>query len=91
MAESTKLFDLADADFSSRFSSVLQALYLLFNEGYHGSSLEALVRMELCQEALRLINLLIEQPALVTPPQSYAQRRLDTCKESQSIPGFCHF
>jgi RNA polymerase sigma factor (sigma-70 family) len=71
LAESTKLFDLADADLPSRLSSVLQALYLLFNEGYHGSSPEAAVRMELCQEAMLLMNLLIEQPALV-PPQSYA-------------------
>jgi RNA polymerase sigma-70 factor (ECF subfamily) len=71
LAETTKLFDLADADFPSRLSSVLQALYLLFNEGYHGSSPEAAVRMELCQEAIRLMNLLIEQPALVTP-QAYA-------------------
>jgi RNA polymerase sigma-70 factor (ECF subfamily) len=71
LAESAKLFDLADADFPSRLSSVLQALYLLFNEGYHGSSPEAAVRMELCQEAMLLMNLLIEQPALVTP-QSYA-------------------
>lgn len=71
LAESTKLFDLADADLPSRLSSVLQALYLLFNEGYHGSSSEAAVRMELCQEAMRLMNLLIEQPVLATP-QSYA-------------------
>src|SRR5580692_8205037 len=71
LAESTKLFDLADANIPSRLSSVLQALYLLFNEGYHGSSPEAAVRMELCQEAMRLMNLLIEQPALATP-QSYA-------------------
>lgn len=71
LAASTKLFDLADADFPSRLSSVLQALYLLFNEGYHGSSPEAAVRMELCQEAMLLMNLLIEQSALVTP-QSYA-------------------
>ena len=70
LAESRKLFDLADADFPSRLSSVLQALYLLFNEGYHGSSPDA-VRMDLCQEAMLLMNLLIEQPALVTP-QSYA-------------------
>ena len=71
LAESRKLFDLADADFPSRLSSVLQALYLLFNEGYHGSSPEAAVRMELCQEAMRLMNLLIQQPALAIP-QSYA-------------------
>jgi len=71
LAESTRLFDLADADLPSRLSSVLQALYLLFNEGYHGSSPEAAVRMELCQEAMRLMNLLIQQPALAIP-QSYA-------------------
>lgn len=71
LAESRKLFNLADADFPSRLSSVLKALYLLFNEGYHGSSAEAAVRLELCQEAMLLVNLLIEQPALATP-QSYA-------------------
>jgi len=71
LAESRKLFDLADADYSSRLSSVLQALYLLFNEGYHGSSPEAALRMELCQEAMLLMNLLIEQAALVSP-QAYA-------------------
>jgi RNA polymerase sigma-70 factor (ECF subfamily) len=71
LAGSTKLFDLADADLPSRLSSVLQALYLLFNEGYHGSSPEAAVRMDLCQEAMLLVNLLIEQPALAIP-QSYA-------------------
>jgi len=71
LSESKKLFDLADADFPSRLSSVLQALYLLFNEGYHGSSPQVAVHMELCQEAMLLINLLIERATLVTP-QSYA-------------------
>ena len=71
LAESRKLFDLADTDLPSRLSSVLQALYLLFNEGYHGASPEAAVRMDLCQEAMLLMNLLIEQPALATP-RSYA-------------------
>jgi predicted RNA polymerase sigma factor len=67
LAGSRKLFDLADADFPGRLSSVLQALYLLFNEGYHGSSPDAAVRTDLCQEAILLINLLIEQSALATP------------------------
>jgi RNA polymerase sigma-70 factor (ECF subfamily) len=68
LAESTALFDLTDTAFPARLSSVLQALYLLFNEGYHGASPEAAVRTDLCQEALLLMNLLIGQPALVTPP-----------------------
>ena len=84
LAESTKLFDLADADFPSRLSSVLQALYLLFNEGYHGSSPEAAVRLDLCQEAMRLMNLLIEQPALVTP-QSHALAAL-MCLNAARLP-----
>ncbi len=70
LAESTKLFDLADADFPARLSSVQQALYLLFNEGYHGASSEAVVRTELCQEAM-LMNLLLEQSTLATP-ETYA-------------------
>lgn len=71
LAESTRLFDLDDAEFPARLSAVLQALYLLFNEGYHGSSSEAAVRVELCQEAMLLMNLLIGQPALATP-RTYA-------------------
>lgn len=71
LAESARLFDLADADFSARLSSVQQALYLLFNEGYHGASSEAVVRAELCQEAMRLMNFLLEQSLLATP-KTYA-------------------
>jgi len=47
--------------------SVHQALYLLFNEGYHGSHSERSVREELCAEALRLGSLLTEHPATATP------------------------
>lgn len=71
LAESATLFDLADADFPARLSSVQQALYLLFNEGYHGASSEAVVRTELCQEAMRLMSLLLEQATLATP-KTYA-------------------
>jgi len=84
LATSTKLFDLTDADFPARLTSVLQALYLLFNEGYHGSSPEAAVRTGLCEEAMLLMNLLIEQPALVTP-QSYALAAL-MCFNSARLP-----
>src|SRR5262249_42319506 len=35
---SRRLFDLSDTDFATRLSAVQRALYLLFNEGYHGAS-----------------------------------------------------
>jgi RNA polymerase sigma-70 factor (ECF subfamily) len=46
-----------------RLDSVLQSIYLLFNEGYKASSGESLVREELCEEAIRLARLLVEHPA----------------------------
>ncbi len=67
LASSTHLFDLTDRDFGERLSSVRRALYLLFNEGYHGASGEAAVRAELCGEAMRLTALLCDYPAAATP------------------------
>jgi RNA polymerase sigma-70 factor (ECF subfamily) len=46
-----------------RLDNVLQSLYLLFNEGYKASSGESLVREELCEEAIRLTELLVTHPA----------------------------
>jgi RNA polymerase sigma factor (sigma-70 family) len=67
LAGSKRLFDLADRDFSSRLSAVQRALYLLFNEGYHGASAESAIRAELCHEAMRLAALLLEHPPAATP------------------------
>ena len=63
LAGSKSLFDIADAeDFAARLPAVHRALYLLFNEGYHGASPESAVRAELCREAMRLAALLREHP-----------------------------
>jgi RNA polymerase sigma-70 factor, ECF subfamily len=43
-----------------RLGSVLAVLYLIFNEGYAASAGDALVRRELCAEALRLGRVLTE-------------------------------
>jgi RNA polymerase sigma-70 factor, ECF subfamily len=48
----------ADHELPDRLSSVLAALYLVFNEGYAATSDEALVRRELCAEAIRLTRVL---------------------------------
>jgi RNA polymerase sigma-70 factor (ECF subfamily) len=53
----------AGEELHRRLDSVLNTLYLLFNEGYKASSGASLVREELCQEAVRLTTLLAEHPA----------------------------
>lgn len=61
-------FDLpAGADLSARLDGVLSALYLLFNEGYKASAGDRLLREDLCQEAVRLVTLLVGHPAGRTP------------------------
>jgi RNA polymerase sigma factor (sigma-70 family) len=68
LAGSKMLFDIAaPADFSARLPAVHRALYLLFNEGYHGASAETAVRVELCREAMRLNALLLGHPLGITP------------------------
>ena len=46
-----------------RLDTVLHTLYLLFNEGYKASSGEKLVRVEVCEEAIRLASLLAQHPS----------------------------
>jgi len=68
LASSKRLFDIsAPEEFSARLPAVHVALYLLFNEGYHGASPESAVRQELCREAMRLTALLLEHPRGATP------------------------
>jgi RNA polymerase sigma factor (sigma-70 family) len=67
LAGSKKLFELTTADFASRLSAVHRALYLLFNEGYHGASTESAVRIDLCREAIRLAGVLRRHPLASTP------------------------
>jgi RNA polymerase sigma factor (sigma-70 family) len=50
-------------ELAQRLESVLQSLYLLFNEGYKASTGDNLVRAELCEEAIRLAELLVQHPA----------------------------
>jgi RNA polymerase sigma-70 factor (ECF subfamily) len=50
----------ADADLPERLRAVLAVVYLVFNEGYTASSGEALIREDLCAEAIRLGRLLAE-------------------------------
>src|SRR4051812_23180803 len=48
------------ADLSARLSSVLEVIYLIFNEGYSATAGDDLVRPALCEDALRLGRIVAE-------------------------------
>lgn len=48
------------ADLHSRIDAVLTTMYLMFNEGYKAAAGPRLTRPELCQEAVRLAELLLD-------------------------------
>jgi RNA polymerase sigma factor (sigma-70 family) len=84
LATSQALFDMA-AGVTDRLAAVQRALYLLFNEGYHGAHPETAVRRELCFEAIHLAALLLEHPASKLP-QTYALCAL-FCLDAARLPG----
>jgi len=61
----------AGKELTRRIDSVLQSLYLLFNEGYKASGGDQLIREELCKEAIRLTESLAQHPA-GNQPQTHA-------------------
>ena len=72
-----------------RLQSVLAVLYLVFNEGYAATAGDALVRRELCEEAIRLAKLL----AVLMPDEPEALGLLalmllhDSRREARTGPG----
>ena len=86
LAGSKNLFDVtSDEAFLARLPAVQRALYLLFNEGYHGSSPETAVRVDLCHEAIRLVKVLLNHP-LGRTPGTYALAAL-MCLDAARLPG----
>ena len=57
-----------------RMEGVLAVLYLIFNEGYASTSGDALIRQDLCTEAIRLTRVLValiaSEPALPDEPEA---------------------
>ena len=86
LATSKKLFDLTSAEETSkRLPAVQRALYLLFNEGYHGASARTTVRGELCREAMRLTSILLTHPQGARPA-TYALAALMSL-DAARLPG----
>jgi len=54
-----------------RMDSVLEVLYLIFNEGFHSSMSDILIREELCGEAMRLGQMLLTH-TITRTPSAYA-------------------
>ncbi len=85
LGKSGKLFSLSEAaPLRERLPAVRRALYLLFNQGYHGASAEAVVQRDLCQEAMRLSALLVEHP-LAGDPSTQALAAL-MCLHAARLP-----
>lgn len=55
------------SDLSERLDSVLEVIYLLFNEGYSAHAGDELIRLDVCGEALRLGVLVAESPDVSSP------------------------
>ncbi len=65
----------AGPDLVARLDGVLATLHLLFNEGYKASSGDRLLREDLCDEAIRLVTILVGHP-VGDVPRAHALRAL---------------
>jgi len=54
-------------ELEQRLSSVLETVYLLFNEGYQATTGNHLIRFELCEEAIRLCEIIASHPNIKSP------------------------
>jgi RNA polymerase sigma-70 factor (ECF subfamily) len=68
----------------ARQPSVEYALYLLFNEGYHGSDAESPLHPAVCADAIRLVELLLQSSA-VEPDTAHALGAL-FCLNAARLP-----
>ena len=65
--EKIKIEIPGEKEINERLENVLLTIYLLFNEGYYSVSNNQTLRKELCYEAMRLCNMLVENKNTCTP------------------------
>lgn len=65
--EQVKMEFPAENELKARLQPVLTTLYLLFNEGYYSETENEILRKELCEEAMRLMKMLIDYPLTNKP------------------------
>jgi len=56
-----------EREIEQRLETVLTTLYLLFNEGYYSETVDKVLREDLCAEAMRLTELLMENESTDLP------------------------
>jgi RNA polymerase sigma factor (sigma-70 family) len=59
-------------DLEKRLQTVLETIYLLFNEGYSASTGKDLIRFEVCEEAIRLTEMIAMHSAIHYKSNVYA-------------------
>lgn len=60
------------AGLENRLQTVLETVYLLFNEGYSASTGADLIRYEICEEAIRLTEIIANHPSIKHKSTVYA-------------------
>ena len=68
LADDGALFEVSTPEQArERLPSVMTALYLMFDAGYHGSATPEPMRADICAEAIRLATLLVDTRATSSP------------------------
>jgi RNA polymerase sigma factor (sigma-70 family) len=67
-----------------RLQTVLETIYLLFNEGYSASAGMELIRYEVCEEAIRLTEIIASHPSVENKSDVYALLALMQLNASRS-------
>ncbi len=84
LADEGRLFEPMTRDARERAAAVMQAVYLMFDAGYHSAVAPEVVRLDVASEAIRLAVLLADSRA-TTGPAAHALAAL-TCLHGARIP-----